>query len=157
MDNHDRGFTMQITERILKEIFNRLLNTEPKDDVVKKLTPVVDGMMEKFQGTFELDTVQKQNTFRAIVCSMLVHGWGVGMHPFNHPDANLDGSPIDVRVSKDILIPLEHIKALRYVQKDEQGRVKKVLFEPDQDERVRGQIDKLLDKIAREKWGDAQS
>jgi hypothetical protein len=60
-----------------------------------------------------------------------------------------------VRVSKDILIPLEHIKALRYVQKDEQGRVKKVLFEPDQDERVRGQIDKLLDRIVREKWGDS--
>jgi predicted RNA-binding protein (virulence factor B family) len=79
------------------------------------------------------------------------------MHPFNHPDTNLDGLPIDVRVSKDILIPLEHLKALRYVQKDEQGRVRKVLFEPDQDERVRGQIDKLLDKIAREKWGDAQS
>lgn len=148
---------MQITEKILREVFNRLLNTEPKDEVVKKLTLVVDGMMEKFQGTFELDTVQKQNTFRAIVCSMLVHGWGVGMHPFNHPDKNLDGAPIDARVSKDILIPLEHLKALRYVQKDEHGRVRKVLFEPDQDERVRGQIDKLLDKIAREKWGDAQA
>lgn len=148
---------MQITEKILREVFNRLLNTEPKDEVVKKLMLVVDGMMEKFQGTFELDTVQKQNTFRAIVCSMLVHGWGVGMHPFNHPDKNLDGALIDARVSKDILIPLEHLKALRYVQKDEHGRVRKVLFEPDQDERVRGHIDKLLDKIAREKWGDAQS
>jgi len=37
---------------------------------------------------------------------------------------------------------------------NEHGRVKKVLFEPDQDERVRGQIDRLLDRIAREKWGD---
>ena len=88
---------MQITEKILREVFNRLLNTEPKDEVVQKLTMVVEGMMEKFQGTFELDTVQRQNTFRAIVCSMLVHGWGVGMHPFNHPDKNLDGNSIDVR------------------------------------------------------------
>ena len=145
---------MQITDKILREIFNRLLNTEPKDEVVDKLDLVIEGMMEKFQVTFQLDTVQRQNTFRAIISSMLVHGWGMGMHPYNHPDTNLDGNSIDVRVSKDILIPLEHIKALRYVQKDEQGRVKKVLFEPDQDERIRGQIDRLLDKIAREKWGD---
>jgi hypothetical protein len=145
---------MQITDKILREIFNRLLNTEPKDEVVEKLDLVIEGMMEKFQVTFQLDTVQRQNTFRAIISSMLVHGWGMGMHPYNHPDKNLDGNSVDVRVSKDILIPLEHIKALRYVQKDEQGRVKKVLFEPDQDERIRGQIDRLLDKIAREKWGD---
>jgi hypothetical protein len=145
---------MQITEKILREVFNRLLNVEPKDDVVHKLTAVVDGMMEKFQGTFELDTVQRQNTFRAVVCSMIVHGWGVGMHPWNHPDRNVDGNAVDVRVSKDILVPIEHVKALRYVQKDEQGRVRKVLFEPDQNERVRGQIDKLLDRIAREKWGN---
>jgi hypothetical protein len=145
---------MQITEKILREIFNRLLNTEPKEEVLQKLDMVIDGMMEKFQGTFSLDTVQRQNTFRAIISSMLVHGWGMGMHPYNHPDRNLDGNSIDVRVSKDILIPIEHLKALRYVQKDEHGRVKKVLFEPDQDERVRGQIDRLLDRIAREKWGD---
>jgi len=149
-----QGVAMQITDKILREIFNRLLNTEPKDEVVEKLDMVIEGMMEKFQGTFQLDTVQRQNTFRAIISSMLVHGWGMGMHPFNHPDKNLDGNSIDVRVSKDILIPLEHIKALRYVQKDEHGRVKKVLFEPDQDERIRSQIDRLLDKIAREKWGD---
>lgn len=144
---------MQITEKILREVFNRLLGFEPADEVVRKLTAVVDGMIEKFQGTFELDTVQRQNTFRAVVCSMIVHGWGVGMHPYNQPDANGDGRSIDVRVSKDILIPVEHVKALRYVQKDEQGRVRKVLFEPDQDERVRGQIDKLLDRISKEKWG----
>ncbi len=144
---------MQVTEKILREVFNRLLNVEPKDDVATKLTAVVDGMMEKFQETFALDTVQRQNTFRAVVCSMIVHGWGIGMHPWNHPDRNLDGNAIDVRVSKDILVPLEHVRALRYVQKDEQGRVRKVLFEPDQDERVRGNIDKLLDRIARERWG----
>jgi hypothetical protein len=85
---------------------------------------------------------------------MFVHGWGIGMHPFNNPDRNLDERPIEVRVSKDILIPMENLKALRYVKKDEEGRVKKVLFEPDQNERIRGQIDNLLDKIATEKWGE---
>lgn len=146
---------MQITEKILREVFHRLLNTEPKKEVLQKLQVVIDGIMEKFQETFELDTVQRQNTFRAIICSMFVHGWGMGMHPFNSFDKNLDKKNIEVRVSKDILIPIEHVKALRYVQKDHQGRVKKVLFEPDQNERVRRQIDTLLDKISKEKWGES--
>jgi len=145
---------MEITEKILKEVFHRLLNTEPKEDTLKKLQIVIDGMMEKFQDTFELDTVQRQNTFRAIICSMFVHGWGMGMHPYNNSDRNLDERNIEVRVSKDILIPMENIKAIRYVKKDDQGRVKKVLFEPDQNERIRGQIDNLLEKISREKWGE---
>jgi hypothetical protein len=145
---------MQITEKILKEVFNRLLNTEPKPEVLEKLQGIIDGMMDKFQDTFDLDTIQRQNTFRAIICSMFVHGWGLGMHPYNSPNKNLDGKGIEVRVSKDILLPLEYIKALRYVKKDEQGRVKQVLFEPDQNQRVRRQIDTLLDKIAKEKWGE---
>jgi hypothetical protein len=146
---------MEITEKILKEVFHRLLNTDPKQEVLSKLQVVIDGVLDKFQETFDLDTIQRQNTFRAIICSMVVHGWGMGMHPFNNPNTNLDGRGIDVRVSKDILIPLEHIKALRYVQKDEQGRIKKVLFEPDQNARIRQQIDKLLEKISKEKWGES--
>jgi hypothetical protein len=149
-----RERNMEITEKILKEVFHRLLNTEPKQETLKKLQIVIDGMMEKFQDTFELDTVQRQNTFRAIICSMFVHGWGMGMHPYNNNDKNLDERNIEVRVSKDILIPMENIKAIRYVKKDDQGRVKKVLFEPDQNERIRGQIDNLLEKISKEKWGE---
>ena len=146
---------MEITERILREVFNRLLNIDPSPEVLKKLRTVIDGIMERFTETFELDSVQRQNTFRAVICSMFVHGWGIGMHPFNSPNANLDDKNIEVRVSKDILIPLEHIKALRYVKKDAQGRVKKVLFEPDQNAQIRRQIDQLLDKISQEKWGES--
>ena len=146
---------MEITEKILQEVFNRLLNIEPGPEVLKRLRTVIDGIMERFSETFELDSVQRQNTFRAVICSMFVHGWGMGMHPFNSPTTNLDDRGIEVRVSKDILIPLEHIKALRYVKKDAQGRVKKVLFEPDQNVRIRHQIDKLLDKISQEKWGES--
>jgi hypothetical protein len=145
---------MEITEKILREVFSRLVNMEPEDELFERLNGVINGMMDKFKDTFDLDTVQRQNTFRAIICSMFVHGWGIGMHPFNNPDRNLDERSIEVRVSKDILIPMENIKALRYVKKDEDGRVKKVLFEPDQNERIRGQIDNLLDKIATEKWGE---
>jgi hypothetical protein len=147
---------MEITEKILKEVFHRLLNIEPKEETLKKLRIVIDGMMDKFQKTFNLDSIQSQNTFRAIVCSMFVHGWGMGMYPFNSPDKNLDGKKIEVRVSKDILIPLENIKALRYVKKDQNGRVKKALFEPDQNKRIRTQIDSLLKKITTEKWGENQ-
>ncbi len=146
---------MEITEKILREVFNRLLNVEPKPETVKRLRTIIDGIMEKFNDTFELDSVQRKNTFRAVICSMLVHGWGMGMHPFNTPNMNIDDRDIEVRVSKDILIPLEHIKALRYVKKDAQGRVKKVLFEPDQNERIRRQIDRLLDRISQEKWGES--
>jgi len=145
---------MEITEKILREVFHRLVSMEPEDEVFSRLKSVINGMMDKFQDTFDLDTVQRQNTFRAIICSMFVHGWGIGMHPFNNPDRNLDDRSIEVRVSKDILIPMENIKALRYVKKDDKGRVKKVLFEPDQNERIREQIDNLLDKIATEKWGE---
>ncbi len=145
---------MEITDKILREVFHRLLNTEPQKEMLQKLRGVIDGMMERFQETFELDTIQRQNTFRAIICSMLVHGWGMGMHPYNNPDKNLDGKMIDVRVSKDILIPFETIKALRYVKKDREGRINKVLFETDQNERIRRQVDRLLDKISREKWGE---
>jgi hypothetical protein len=146
---------MEITEKILREVFNRLLNIDPKPEMLKKLRPVIDGIMEKFSDTFDLESVQRQNTFRAVICSMFVHGWGMGMNPFNSPDRNLDDGTVEVRVSKDILIPLEHVKALRYVKKDSQGRVKKVLFEPDQNERIRLQIDRLLDKISKEKWGES--
>lgn len=145
---------MEITEKILREVFNRLLNMEPDPEVLKKLRKVIDGMMERFKDTFELDTIQRQNTFRAIICSMFVHGWGIGMHPFNNPAEDLDKGKVEVRVSKDILIPLESVKALRYVKKDSEGRVKKALFEPDQDKRIRNQIDNLLTKISKEKWGE---
>ncbi len=146
---------MEITERILREVFNRLLNIDPSPEVLERLRTVIDGIMERFTETFDLDSVQRQNTFRAVICSMFVHGWGMGMHPFNSPNTNLDDRGIEVRVSKDILIPIEHIKALRYVKKDAQGRVKKVLFEPDQNARIRRQIDRLLDKISQEKWGES--
>lgn len=98
-------------------------------------------MTEKVGGNFDLDTVQGQNTFRALLCSMVVHGWGNGMHPFHNPSANKDGQPVEVRVSKDILMSMEDVQSLRYVKKDEQGRVKQALFEPDHNLRVRQQID----------------
>jgi len=103
------------------------------------------------QRNVDLDTVQGQNMMRALLCSMVVHGWGLGMHPHNSPGRNIDGKPVEVKVSKDILIPLDDLRSLRYIKKDDQGRVKKALFEPDQNERIRQNIDAILGEVSR-RW-----
>ncbi len=140
------------TDRILKAMFARLLHIEMDPATVEKLVSVIDGVSERLQENLDLATVQGQNTFRALVCSMIVHGWGMGMHPHNSPGRTLDGEPIEVKVSRDILIPLEDLQALRYVKKDAEGRVRKALFEPDQNSRVRMKIDQILADISRQKW-----
>ncbi len=142
------------TDRILKTMFARLLQVEVDDAVVTKLCAVIDSVTDRVGGNFDLDTVQGQNTFRALLCSMVVHGWGNGMHPFHNPTFNQDGNPVEVRVSKDILMSMADIQALRYVKKDEQGRVKQALFEDDHNVRVRQQIDDILGEISQSKWRD---
>lgn len=146
---------MSVVERMLREMFARLINIEPSDHVLEKLIPVIDGVTEKVNGVdgrLDLDTVQGQNTFRALICSMVVHGWGLGMHPDNNPVANLDGKPLEVKACKDILIPMDTLKSIRYVKKDQYGRVKKALFEPDQNARIWSSIDDMLGKLAKDKW-----
>ena len=110
---------MRIIEKMLSEMFARLLNVEISPEVVEKLVPVVEGVSKKIEGILDLDTVQGQNTFRAIICSMFAHGWGLGMHPDNNPTTNLHGKPLDGNVWYDILASMDTITALRYVQEDE--------------------------------------
>ena len=140
------------TDRILKTMFARLLQLEVDENLVTKLCAVIDSVTEKVGGNFDLDTVQGQNTFRALLCSMIVHGWGNGMHPFHNPDTTLEGTPVEVRVSKDILMSMDDLKSLRYVQKDREGRVRKALFEPDQNARVRKHIEEILTEVSRDRW-----
>lgn len=142
------------TERILRTMFARLLQIEVTDEMSGKLSSVIDSVTDKVGANFDLETVQGQNTFRALLCSMVVHGWGNGMHPYHNPAENQDGKPIEVRVSKDILMSMTDLQSLRYVKKDDQGRVKQALFEPDHNERVRQQIDDILGEISKEKWND---
>jgi hypothetical protein len=141
-----------VTEKMMKEMFARLLNIEVSPAVMEKLVPLIDGVSEKIDGQMNLDTVQGQNTFRALICSMIAHGWGLGMHPDNNPNVNLDGKPLESKVCKDILVPMETMKSIRYVKKDQYGRVRKALFEPDQNARIWGSIDEMLEKLAKEKW-----
>jgi len=144
------------TDKILAEMFSRLLNLKVSPAVARKLSYVVDGVIQKVQGNLDLDTPQGQNTFRALICSMVVHGWGLGMHPDNNPAQNLDGKELEVQVCKDILVPMASLQSLRYVKKDKYGRVKKALFEPDQNMRIRGQIDSILQEISTGKWKDEE-
>ncbi|MCP4571928.1 MAG: hypothetical protein GY838_06200 [bacterium] len=146
--------TTSNTERILRTMFSRLLQIEVTDEMSAKLAAVIDSVTGKVGGNFDLETVQGQNTFRALLCSMVVHGWGNGMHPYHNPAENQDGNPIEVRVSKDILMSMTDLQSLRYVKKDDQGRVKQALFEPDHNERVRQQIDDVLGEISKGKWSD---
>lgn len=144
--------SMSVVEKMLKEMFARLLNMEIGQEVMDKLVPVIEGVTEKVDGSLDLETVQGMNTFRALICSMVAHGWGLGMHPDNNPLVNLDGKTIEVKACKDILIPMDTLKSIRYVKKDEYGRVRKALFEPDQNARIWGSIDDMLGRLAKDKW-----
>jgi hypothetical protein len=143
------------TDKFLKTMFTRLLQIEVEPALVMKLSAVIDSVMEKVGDRFDLETVQGQNTFRALLCSMVVHGWGNGMHPYHNPSVNEEGQTVEVRVSKDILVSMEDLQALRYVKKDREGRVRKALFEPDQNVRVRQQIDDILAEISQSKWPES--
>ncbi len=140
------------TDQILRTMFARLLQLEVEPELEQRLSAVIDSVMERVGGNFDLETVQGQNTFRALLCSMVVHGWGNGMHPFHNPAVNQEGQPVEVRVSKDILVAMADLQALRYVKKDADGRVRKALFEPDQNQRVKQQIDDILGEISRDRW-----
>ncbi|MCK4773907.1 MAG: hypothetical protein KAT30_03945 [Candidatus Krumholzibacteria bacterium] len=145
---------MTVVEKMLREMFARLINIEIDDRVMKRLVPVIEGVTDKVNGKLDLETVQGQNTFRALICSMVAHGWGLGMHPDNNPPTNNDGKPLEVKACKDILIPMDTLKSIRYVKKDQYGRVKKALFEPDQNARIWSSIDDMLGDLAKDKWQD---
>ena len=136
------------TINILRQMFKRLLNIDVDKQVLEKLAPVVEGFMDRssFKITNEADK-SHDNVLKAMLCSMLVHGWGIGMHPHNSPANDTDGESLEVRVSKDILIPMNDLQSIRYIQKDSEGRVKKALFEPDQNIRIRNSIDEILAEI----------
>ena len=139
------------TDRILKEMFSRLLNMEISPEIMEKLVPVVDGVMGRMQESYDSSTPQGQNMLRALLCSMVAHGWGLGMHPHNNPGEDLEGHAIEVKVCKDILLPMDDLRSLRYIKKGEDGRVKKALFEPDQNMRIRNHIDAILSDLS-DRW-----
>ncbi len=143
---------MAATQKVVAEMFSRFLNIEVEEDVMPKLVSLVEKVESSIREDLDLTTVQGENTLKALLGTLLAYGWGLGMHPFHNPPQDLEGKLLEVRASKDILVPVKDLKAVRYLKKDKYGRVRKALFEPDQNARVRGQIDSLLSEIAVNKW-----
>ncbi len=142
--------------KVVEEMFARFLNIEVTEEVQEKLISLVERIEKSVREDLDLSTVQGENTLRVLLGTLLAYGWGLGMHPYHNPNTDLDGKPIEVRASKDILVTLGDLKALRYLKKDKYGRVRKVLFEPDQNARVRSQIDGLLTEITASKWQEEE-
>jgi hypothetical protein len=143
---------MANSREVLDQMFVNLVKVKLDQDVLDKMVPVVDGLIERLQGGLNLDTEQGWNRLRIALAGMLAHGWALGMNPFNSPNRHCDGDQVEVRVSRDILVPIEVLKALRYVKRDDMGRIEKALFEPSSEARVREQIDLMLRDIERKHW-----
>jgi len=143
---------MPSTREILDQMFVNLVKVKLDQDILEKMIPVVDGLIERLRGGLDPLSEQSWNRLRIALAGMLAHGWALGMNPFNSPNLYCDGDPVEVRVSRDILVPLSVLKSLRYVKKDGRGRVEKALFEPGAEVRVKEQIDLILRDIEKRHW-----
>ncbi len=143
---------MSTTRDVLDQMFVNLVKVKLDHDVLDKMVPVVDGLLERLRGGLNLESEQSWNRLRIALAGMLAHGWALGMNPFNTPNLHCDGDPVEVRVSRDILVPIEVLKALRYVKRDDLGRIEKALFEPSAEVRIKEQIDLMLRDIERKHW-----
>jgi hypothetical protein len=143
---------MSETPKIVRHMFVNLAKLPLDEKVARQASSVVDGLIEKMQA--ELSSISKADwhKLRIAFCGMLAHGWAMGMHPFNNPRAKADGTPLEVRVSRDILLPIEALQSLRYIKKDNLGRIEKAFFEPSPEVKVKEQIDRILSEIAKKHW-----
>jgi hypothetical protein len=143
---------MSDTAKLVNQMFVNLVKLRLDDRIAKQAASVVDGVIDKLLSESPEATDETKRKIRIALCGMLAHGWALGMNPFNSPDITVDNKPLEVRVSKDILIPMESLKALRCVKRDRLGRVEKAFFEPSAEAKVKERIDKILDEIARKHW-----
>ncbi|MBN1826357.1 MAG: hypothetical protein JW958_08830 [Candidatus Eisenbacteria bacterium] len=143
---------MTPTSDIVQQMFINLAKLRLEPEIIERITPVVDGLMQRLKGNLDLSTEEGWNRLRIALCGMLAHGWALGMSPFNSPAENVDGDPIEVRVSRDILAPIEVLQSIRYAKKDSHGRIQKVLFEPSAEVRVKEQIDSILREVEQKHW-----
>ena len=143
---------MAQTATVIEEMFARFLNIDVPEGHMERLVPLIERIEKSVREDLDLSTVQGQNTLKVLLGTLVAYGWGLGMHPYNNPVTDRDGEALEIRSSKDILVPVRDVQAIRYVKKDKHGRVRKVLFEPDQNAQVRGQIDDLLTEISLKKW-----
>lgn len=147
---------MADTRKVVTEMFSRFLNIEVGEETMDRLVTLVEKVENSVDADLDLSTVQGRNTLKALLGTLLAYAWGLGMHPYHNPDHDLEGHKVEVRASKDILVPVEDLKAVRYLKKDQYGRIKKALFEPDVNARVKSQIDDLLGEIHQNKWQEEE-
>ncbi len=143
---------MSDTHKIISHMFVNLVKISLDESMARRAAAVVDGVIAKLAD--ELGSISKADwhKLRVAFCGMLAHGWAMGMSPYNNPKTRADGTPLEVRVSKDILIPMEALKSLRYVKKDSLGRVEKAFFEPSAEAKIKEQIERILAEIAKKYW-----
>lgn len=143
---------MSETPKIVRHMFVNLAKLVLDDKVARQASAVVDGLIQKMQAELPGVSDADWHKLRIAFCGMLAHGWAMGMHPFSNPKEKADGNPLEVRVSKDILLPIEALQSLRYVKKDNLGRVEKAFFEPSPEAKIKEQIDSILAEIAKKHW-----
>ncbi len=147
---------MADTQRVVAEMFSRFLNIEVNDETMDRLVSLVEKVEDSIGDDLDLGTVQGKNTLKVLLSTLVAYSWGIGMHPYHNPEHDRDGTLLEVRASKDILVPVKDLKSVRYLKKDQYGRIKKALFEPDQNARVKSQIDGLLSEIHQNKWQEEE-
>jgi hypothetical protein len=147
---------MAAGRKIVADMFARFLNITLDEESLGRLESIVAKIERNIREDLDCSTVQGENSLRVLLGTLLAYGWGMGMHPYHNPELDNEGKPVEVRTGKDILLPMKDLKAMRYLKKDKYGRVRKALFEPDQNAQVRSQIDKLLDDIAASKWQEEE-
>jgi hypothetical protein len=143
---------MSETAKIISHMFVNLVKVPLDERVSRQAASVVDGLIAKLAVDMPHVSKADWHKMRIALCGMLAHGWNLGMHPYNSPRVTVDGGSLEVRVSKDILIPMEALKSLRYVKRDSMGRVEKAFFEPSAEAKIKEQIEKILAEIARKHW-----
>jgi hypothetical protein len=143
---------MSETSKIVRHMFVNLARLQLDDKVAGQAAAVVDGLIQKMQAELPGISGSDWHKLRIAFSGMLAHGWAMGMHPFNSPKAKADGTPLEVRVSKDILLPIEALQSLRYVKKDDEGRIEKAFFEPSAEVKIKEQIDRILSEIVKKHW-----
>ena len=146
---------MTETREALSQMFQTMAKFHVDAQLLDQMADVVDALLDRLKRRIDLEDTDDWNHLRVALCGMIAHGWTLGMNPYNNPDTQLGGEPLEVRVSKDILAPIDVIKSIRYVKKDAAGRIRQALFEPSQAARFREQIDRLLDDVGRKGWRGA--
>ncbi len=145
---------MTETREVLSQMFQTMAKLHIDSHLLEQMGDVVDALLDRLKRRIDLEKDDDWNHLRVALCGMIAHGWTLGMNPYNNPDTQVSGDPLEVRVSRDILAPIDVIKSIRYVKKDPSGRIRQALFEPSHAARFREQIDRLLDDIGSKGWSD---